>query len=115
LRLRHRWRGSSYLNATHGIERASREDQDLDIGVSAHTHVSGLARTFTTGGCSRIALLCGSYKVIDSYNQQIGGARPNGSTAVCVMLDSRNGTMTGIESLEEAARLTTLANLVVAQ
>jgi hypothetical protein len=109
LRLRHKWRGSSYLNALHGIMRASREDQDFDIGVAAHTHVSGLAGTFTTGGQSRIALLCGSYKRVDHFAQQIGVARPNGSTAVCVMLDARNGTMTGIESLDEAARLTRLA------
>jgi len=110
VRMRHKWRGSSYLNATHGIERASREDQDFDIGVAAHTHVSGLARTFTTAGASRLALLCGSYKRIDSYAQQIGAAKANASTAVAVLLDSRTGTMTGIESLEEAAMLTRLAN-----
>lgn len=108
LRLRHKWRGSSYINALHGIQRASREDQDFDIGVGAHTHVSGLAGTFTTGGKTRLALLCGSYKRSDMFSRQIGFPTPNNSTAVAVLLDGTTGTMTGFESLDEAARMTRL-------
>jgi hypothetical protein len=109
VRMRHKWRGNSYLNALHGIMRASREDQDFDIGVGAHTHASGLAGTFTTGGQTRLALLCGTYKRADDYARSGGFAKPNNSTAVCAMINGRDGTMVGIESLDEAARLTRLA------
>lgn len=108
LRMRHKWRGSSYINALHGIQRASREDQDFDIGVGAHTHSSGLAGTYNSGGKTRLALLCGSYKRSDVFSRQIGFAQPNNSTAVAVMLNSKTGAMTGFESLEEAARMTRL-------
>jgi hypothetical protein len=52
MRVRHSWRGSSIYNDTHGIERAAKFDKGdhFDIGVGAHTHVSGLYRQFNNGG-----------------------------------------------------------------
>jgi hypothetical protein len=61
VKMRHRWRLSSMYNATHGAQQASRQDQDMDIAIAAHTHVSGLVQEFTTGGRTRLGLLCGSY------------------------------------------------------
>lgn len=104
LRARHKWRGSSMWNVTHGQERAARWDDDADILVGAHTHAAGVARGFTVGGRSKVALQCGSYKAhdIDSWSRQNGFPMPNSTAAVTTVLTER-GEMTGFESLDLAA------------
>lgn len=105
LRARHKWQGFSIYNATHGTERASKFDKewDFDIGVAAHTHASGLAREFNNGGRTGLAILCGSYKRIDSYAVAQGFARPNQATAVAVIMDDQ-GHMLGTSDLEMACK-----------
>jgi hypothetical protein len=87
VRVRHKWRYSSILNPTHGIERTFERDQSRPflLGVGAHTHVSGLVRQFNAGGQTGLAVQCGSYKVHDSYAHQLGAPAPNGSTAIVVV------------------------------
>lgn len=104
LRARHQWRGQSIFNPTHGQERAARWDDDADIFVGAHTHAAGVARGFTQGGRSKLALQVGSYKAhdIDAYARREGFHLPNRSTAVAVLLTER-GELTGFESLGLAA------------
>lgn len=103
-RIRHRWRGRSIYNPTHGIERAAKWDQGFVWAVASHTHECGVARGFNVGGRSGMALLCGSYKRIDDYARQQGYPRPNSSTAVTIVFDEETGSMTGFENLEMAAR-----------
>lgn len=43
-RIRHKWKGSSIYNPTHGIERAAKWDADFQWGVGAHTHQAGVVR-----------------------------------------------------------------------
>lgn len=88
-RVRHKWRGSSQYNPTHGIEKTAKFDAGnyFDIGVGAHTHVSGLAREFNNGGKTALAVLCGAYKRDDEYARRLGLPQPNSSTAVAVVLE----------------------------
>jgi len=104
-RLRHNWRGRSEINDTHGIEKAARFDQDFVWGVGAHTHRSGVVRTFNAAGCNGIAGLCGSYKRIDSYARQNGYPKPNTSTAIAIIFDADTNSMTGFDNLEMAAKV----------
>ena len=105
LRMRHDWQGGSIYNLTHAIERASRFDHDFDIGVGAHTHRSGVARGFDNAGGSGLAVLCGSYKRLDSFSRERGFHQANPSTAVAVLLDGISGAMVGFEDLSLAARV----------
>ncbi len=105
VKLRHRWRGYSYINPTHGIERSCRHDERFDLGVGAHTHEAGLAREFVVDGRTRLAVLCGSYKRVDAYPRRLGLPAANPSTAVAVLFDARAGSMLAVPDLEEAARL----------
>ena len=99
-RLRHKWRGNSIYNPTHGIERANKWEQDFVWGVGAHTHRGGFTRAFNAGGSDGMAALVGSYKRVDGYAAREGFPRPNNSTAVAIVFDERHGgSMTGFENL----------------
>lgn len=104
--VRHKWQYNSVLNPTHGIERSFERNQakPFILGVGAHTHVSGLVRQFNAGGRTGTAVLCGSYKLYDSYAQQIGCATPNGSTAVTVIFHPEHGIM-GYDNLNMAVEI----------
>jgi len=104
-RLRHKWRGSSIYNPTHGMERAYSFDHDFIWAVGAHTHVSGLARQFNASGRDTgMAVLCGAYKRIDPHARTVGFPHPNKSTAVTILFDPATGSMTGFDNLGTAAR-----------
>lgn len=103
-RIRHKWRGKSIYNDTHGIERAAKWDQDFLWGVGAHDHASGLARGFNKAGRSGMAVKCGSYKRFDKYARQGGFPKHNNSTAVAIVFDDKTESMTGFENLEMCAR-----------
>lgn len=104
MRIRHLWQGNSIWNPTHGVERAAKFDGDFTIGIGGHTHASGLARQMNVAGKTGMAVLCGSYKAFDPYARQKGFAKPNGSTAVTLIL-SDDGSIVGVDRLETAARM----------
>lgn len=89
VRARHKWKGSSIYNDTHGIERAAKFDKGVpfDVGIAAHTHASGLSREFNNGGRTGLAVLCGTYKREDAFARQAGFRRPNEATAVATVID----------------------------
>lgn len=104
LRLRHYWQGRSMYNATHAIELAHRFDGGFLVGVGAHTHVSGVTRTFNAGGENGIAVLCGSYKEVDTFARIKGFPKPNRSAAMSVLFWD-DGAMVGVDRLELAAEM----------
>lgn len=104
LRLRHVWRGRSIYNVTHGIELAHRFDGGFLVGVGAHTHASGVVRTFNASGENGMAVLCGSYKAVDSFARRSGFPKPNRSAAMAVLFFG-NGAMVGIDRLDLAAEM----------
>lgn len=103
LRIRHKWRGTSIYNATHGIERAAKWDHNFVIGMGAHTHVSGLTRDFSIDGITGIAMIAGSYKRNDEYARKGGFPYPNNSTSVAVVIDERERSLTGFNNLQTCA------------
>jgi hypothetical protein len=102
-RVRHKWRGSSMYNKTHGIERARMLDGWFDVGVGAHDHSSGLIRPFTIEGKTCYAVLCGTYKFDDELPRKMGLPNANCSTTVSLMLDGRDGSVMIFEDIEQAA------------
>ena len=103
-RIRHKWRGSSIYNPSHGIERAAKWDQNFVLGVGAHTHACGVARGFNVGGRQGLAVMCGAYKRDDDYARRGGFPKPNNSTAIAVVFDDETNSMTGFDNLEFAAQ-----------
>lgn len=103
-RMRHKWKGTSIYNDTHGIERAAKFDKgrSFDVGVAAHTHASGLSREFNNGGKTGLAQLCGSYKRQDRYAKRVGFPQANEATAVATVIDE-NGIVFGTNNLHGAA------------
>jgi hypothetical protein len=104
-RLRHKWRGYSQYNPTHGIEKASMFDkgQRFDVGVGAHIHTAGLSRFFNNGGKTGLAVLCGTYKVFDEYAKTGGFPAPNNQQAQAIILDD-DGNILSANSLSAAAK-----------
>lgn len=84
---RHKWRGSSMYNPTHGQERGAREDDpDQDIYVGAHTHTGAVTREFVRKASRKLAIQIGTYKMVDDYAIEKGFPRHDASTAVGVVL-----------------------------
>lgn len=104
VRVRHKWRGTSIWNATHGQERAGRFDNDADVYVGAHTHTEGSARSFSVGGVKKLAIQLGAYKRDDAYARTNGFAKPDSSTAVALIIDEK-GRRVAVEYLELAAEM----------
>lgn len=99
--VRHKWRGSSILNPTHGMERAAR-DIDADVYVGGHTHIATLARYFTVRDRDRLAILTGTYKKWDTYGHALGLPPSQHSGAGVLVVDPRKGH-TFIKDVAEAS------------
>jgi hypothetical protein len=102
-RIRHKWKGSSIYNPTHGIEASAKFDRRFVIGMGAHTHASGLTRAFNVEGVTGMAMLAGSYKEVDPYARRQGFPAPNASASVAVVIDERNRSLTGFDDLATCA------------
>jgi len=107
MRVRHKWRGSSIYNPSHGIERAFKWDQDFEIGVGGHTHASGVVRSFNAAGSTGWAAMVGSYKRVDEFARRGGFAKANGSAAVALLFDEVSGRAVGFDDLGLCARVLT--------
>lgn len=109
MKVRHRWRGRSIYNHTHGIERGAKWDGGFDLGVGAHNHDGAYCRDINVGGKPGLAAMCGTYKEVDSYAQDLGFPRNNGLTGVAVIFNGKTGRMLGTTDLEWAAAYMTEA------
>lgn len=77
--VRHKWRGSSIYNVTHAIEVGyDRLGVPYDWGVGGHTHIGTYCREFDRHGQRRSAILLGTYKLSDSFGQEVGFAPTTG-------------------------------------
>lgn len=99
---RHKWRGYSIYNATHGQERSQKWDQDFRVAVGAHTHTGAFFRTFNAGGVEGYAIQVNTYKVFDQYPRQEGFAKSTLNKAVAVIYCD-DGQVIGSTSIELAA------------
>jgi len=101
---RHKWRGSSIYNPTHGMERAMRfNDPEPDIFVGAHTHEGSMFREIIHEGRRKAAVQIGSYKVHDDYAREKGYPDTDGSTA-CALILHDDGSFHGMSDLKAAKR-----------
>lgn len=104
---RHKWKGSSIYNQTHGQERAARfSDPNYDLYVGAHTHVGALYREMVHEGKRKAAVQVGTYKVHDDYQRMAGFPEHDHSTACAVILHD-DGSMHGMADLDAAKRYMT--------
>lgn len=105
VRARHKWKGYSQYNPTHGIEWAAKFDKGrhFDVGIAAHTHVSGLYRQFNNGGKTGHAVICGSYKFFDAYALDKGFPEANEAAAVALIIDDTGEAVFGTNNLDAAA------------
>lgn len=102
-RVRHKWRGSSIYNSTHGIEVGwERGDYDWTFGIGGHTHQGTYCRPFDKLGRRRYAILTGTYKQYDSYGEECGFPKPRNSGCGALLL-SEMGEVMFFEDLEVAA------------
>jgi len=104
-RIRHKWRGFSIYNPTHGIERASKWDHDFLWAVSAHSHRGSYARSFNVAGLNGMAVQLGSYKRHDDYARQGGFSKHNATTAAAIIFDPELECMVGFDNIEMAAKV----------
>jgi hypothetical protein len=89
---RHKWRGKSMYNMTHGQERGVRFDSPrFDVYVGAHNHVGAVARELIHDGSRKIAIQTGSYKEHDDYADAEGFPRNDASTACALILHEDGG------------------------
>jgi hypothetical protein len=106
VRARHKWKGYSMFNPTHGQEKSEKFDaRGFDIFIGAHTHQGSMAREFITGdGERKLAIQTGAYKMFDEYARTEGFPGNDGSTASAIILFEDGGWMT-TSSLDHAAKV----------
>jgi transposase-like protein len=98
---RHKWKGNSIFNPTHGEERIERSDTDYDVGIGGHTHIGTLFREFFFHGTRRVACLVGTYKFYDRFGVRHGFSRSVGS-GCGALLFLPDGTMQPWSNLRQA-------------
>lgn len=104
VKVRHKWKGNSIFNPTHGIEVSwQRGGHNFDIGIGGHTHIDTVCRPFLRHGKRMYAILTGTYKRYDSYAREIGFAPTHGRGSGCMVFDAK-GNMQFFEDLESGAR-----------
>jgi predicted phosphodiesterase len=109
--VRHKWRGSSIHNPTHGLERASK-DIDADIYVGGHTHIGTLFRGFVVRQKYRIAVLTGTYKMIDSYAKELNVPLNIHHGSGAVVFDT-DGSSIWMQNVQEAAKYVKYKNYML--
>lgn len=103
--VRHKWKGHSQWNATHGIEKGMRGfmGHTVDIGIGGHTHAGTIFRDFIWNGKKQFACLLGVYKVHDDYAREIGFP-DSYSTGCGALVFDVDGSITKMDNLEQAAK-----------
>lgn len=106
--LRHKFKGHSMYNPTHGIEQTAKQllektGQTFDIGIMGHTHRETVCRPFVCGGMTRLAYMLASYKRQDLFAREVGFA-PMVGTGSASLVVHEDGTMHAFATLEEGAR-----------
>ena len=101
--VRHRWRGSSVFNVTHGLEVSwERMGLDYDWSIGGHTHIATVCRPFLRHGILRHAILIGTYKLADHYAAELGLAPSHGSGSGAMVLHP-DGRQWWFDKLSEAS------------
>jgi len=109
VKARHKWRGTSVVNDTHGIEVGwQRGTGEFDIGIGSHTHRGTLIRPFIRHHEKKYAVLTGTYKSEDEYGRALGFSKSHGSGCGALILFP-DGRLFACEDLRTAAEFLTFA------
>lgn len=109
VKIRHKWKGNSVFNDTHGIEVGwQRGTSEFDIGVGGHTHRATLMRPFVRHHEKKLAVLLGTYKTDDEYGRELGAAQSHGRGCGAIIFFP-DGRMFACEDLTTAAEFLTFA------
>lgn len=109
VKVRHKWRGTSVFNDTHGIEVGwQRGTSEFDIGIGGHTHRATLIRPFIRHHEKKYAILTGTYTLEDEYGRELGFAQSHGSGCGAIIFFP-DGRMFACEDLPTAAEFLTFA------
>ena len=101
--VRHRWRGNSIFNVTHGLEVSwERMGIDYDWSIGGHTHIDTICRPFLRHGVRRHAILIGTYKLRDTYGVESGYAPSHGSGSGAMVIHP-DGRQWWFDRIDEAA------------
>lgn len=105
IKVRHKWKGGSMYNPTHGPERDAKFNGGYPwrVGVAAHTHTGGYVREFNRGGQTALAVQVGTYKRIDEFAETHDFPEPNDAAAVAVVFDE-DGDMWGTSNIRAALK-----------
>lgn len=104
VKARHKWKGSSVFNPTHGLEVGwERGGDDFDIALGGHTHIGTYCRPFDRHDRRRLAILIGTYKVADEHGEEIGVAPSQGRGCGALVFD-KDGDFVFVENLNTAAQ-----------
>ncbi len=103
--VRHKWRYNSIYNPTHGLEVAwDRGDIDYDVAIGGHTHIGTFFREFVRHNKKRLAVLTGTYKLVDTFARELGFARPYGKGAGAIIYFP-DGKLFHVDDIATAAAL----------
>lgn len=101
--IRHKWRGNSIFNATHGLEVSwERMGVNYDWSIGGHTHIDTVCRPFLRHGVRRHAILIGTYKLRDTYGVESGYAPSHGSGSGAMVIHP-DGRQWWFDRIDEAA------------
>lgn len=111
VKVRHKWKGSSIYNPTHGPERDRLfGNHPFDIGIAAHTHTGTIFRqnVFDDKVCTFVQL--GAYKRLDKYGRELGFKPVFSSGCAAIVVDKIGNVMFAnnlqtARTMLEAARL----------
>lgn len=103
----HNFKGSSFLNKTHGAERREREAHEADIYAQGHQHEWAVKQEENPhNGKNTVFLKARGYKDIDTFAEVHGFGTQHGGATVTVIIDPKK---TGVDryrvepTLERAA------------
>lgn len=103
-RIRHRWRGTSIYNPTHGMERAMKwEAANYVWCAGAHDHDGGCVRESNLGGIPRLCVKTWTYKFDDFYTRAQGYPTAGPHESPSIIFEEKTGEMFGISSLDLAS------------
>jgi len=102
VKLRHKWRGYSQYNPTHGQEKDRKFVELHDISIGGHTHNGTLFREEFAHGKYRMNIQTGTYKYHDDYGVEQGFSQTPPNPVGCLILYPDGSWMTA-KDLQRAA------------
>lgn len=99
-KIRHKWRGSSQYNDTHGIEKDGKWNKGFELGIGAHIHRGALIRDTIINEEPALAVMAGTYKEEDEYKREHGFYGGTSQAAPLIVVDGVEKQVCGFRDLQ---------------